>query len=184
MYSGKSSAILRYVSRAKRSHKIVDVVVPRIDTRSKGQVKTHNGQSLATLGIHPRVVDTSRALYDGVPVGTDFVVVDEAQFFDLDLPLYVDRLVRCGVTVVCAGLDQTSEGNPFGPMPHLLSLATVVEKLTAICPCGSEANRTLCLAAKQDTILVGGEDKYLPACTPCWLVKGRTWPDPRTHAEV
>jgi thymidine kinase len=175
MYAGKSTAIYRYVSRAQRSKKNVDVCVPTIDNRSKGQVVTHCGQSLATLNIKPRVVGSSRELYEGIPQGTNLVVIEEAQFFDIDLPLYVSKVLASGLSVVAAGLDLTSEGFPFGPMGHLLCLADEVIKLTAICPCGAEATRTLCLVEKTGAVVVGGSDKYRAACVRCWRNKGQEW---------
>ena len=175
MFAGKSTQIYHHVSRAIRSKKKVEVIVPKRDTRSKGQVVTHNGVSLANLKIKPKTVESSREMYDLIPSGTDFVVIEEAQFLDIDLPLYVLKLLSRETNVIAAGLDLTSEGFPFGSMPHLMVLANRVEKLTAICPCGEEATRTLCLVEKTDTIFVGGSDKYLPACFQCWSNGGKDW---------
>lgn len=172
MFSGKSTSLHRYIHRAIRSHKLVDVVLHVVDKRSEGLVKTHNGQTTEGIVDH-RVVENSRALYEGIPKGTDLVVIEEAQFFDIDLPLYVSRMLENGISVVAGGLDLTSEGDPFGPMGHLLCLANTVEKITAICPCGAEATRTRHLKPKTEAVKVGGKDDYEAACLACWRSKGK-----------
>lgn len=177
MFAGKSTAIYRYVSRALRAKKSVHAVIPKSDTRSAGEIKTHSGLGLSTLGVRPKAVSSSRALYETLPPGTDLLVIDEAQFFDIDLPLYLVKILEAGTSIVAAGLDLTSEGYPFGPMGHLLCLADSVEKITAICPCGAEATRTLCLVEKTSQVVVGGADKYRPACPHCWRGKGKEWHD-------
>ena len=174
MFAEKSTTLHRYVSRALRSKKRVDVVVPAVDTRSKGQIVTHSGLTLETLGVKPRVALSSADLFHSMPVPKpDLMVIEEAQFFDIDLPLWVGKLVEQGVHVVAAGLDLTSEGGPFGPMGHLLCLADRVEKLTAICACGEEATRTMCRVKKDGAVLVGGGGEYVPVCLPCWVNRPR-----------
>lgn len=174
MFSEKSTTLYRYVSRALRSKKRVDVVVPAVDTRSKGQIVTHSGLTLETLGVKPRVALSSADLFHSMPVPKpDLMVIEEAQFFDIDLPLWVGKLVEQGVHVVAAGLDLTSEGGPFGPMGHLLCLADRVEKLTAICACGAEATRTKCRVKKDGAVLVGGGGEYVPVCLGCWKSGGK-----------
>lgn len=169
MYAEKSSTLYRFVSRALRSKKTVDAVVPTLDTRSKGQIRTHSGLTLETLGVTPRAVRSSAEMYEGVSSpAPDLLVIEESQFFDLDLPMWVGKLVEQGVHVVAAGLDLTSEGVPFGPMGHLMCLADKVEKLTAICDCGAEATRTMCRVKKNGEVLVGGSGEYSAVCLACW----------------
>ena len=174
MYAEKSTTLYRHVSRALRAGKSVAVIVPELDTRSKGQIKTHNGLTLASLDVRPIVVSKSRSIYTKLPdKRPDLLVIDEAQFFDGDLPMYLVSMMGLSpaTQIVVAGLDLTSEGRPFGPMADLLCLADHVEKLTAICSCGAEATRTRCSVKKDEDVLVGGSEAYVPVCLPCWLRK-------------
>ena len=174
MFAEKSTTLYRYVSRALRAKKRVDAVVPVADTRSKGQVVTHSGLNLGTLGITPRTAVSSAHLYRAMPSPVpDLMVIEEAQFFDLELPLWVGKIVEQGVHVFAAGLDLTSEGMPFGPMGQLMCIANRVEKLTAICACGAEATRTMCRVKKDGAVLVGGSGEYVPVCLPCWVKRPR-----------
>lgn len=171
MFSGKSSAIYRYVARALRAHKNILVVVPKTDTRSSGQVVTHGGQSLASLGITPKTVNASYDILREIGQNTTSVIIDEAQLFD---PLLVDvamELKTRGLEVVVAGLDTTSEGDTFGPMGDLLARADRIEKITAICSCGRDATQTLFKGKKTEAIVVGGDELYEAACFGCWLEK-------------
>lgn len=173
MFSGKSTAAHRYVSRALRARKTIDVVVPKRDTRSSGQIVTHGGQSLSTLGVTPRVVESSYEILTGLPKGTVSVLIDEGQFFDPLLPDTVLELLTRGIEVVVAGLDMTSEGYTFGSMGDLMAMANRVEKITAICSCGAEATRTLFRGGKTETVVVGGDDQYEATCFQCWLRRSK-----------
>ncbi len=109
------------------------------------------------------------ALADG---GATVIAIDEAQFFDMGLIDVVQRLVdERTLRVIVAGLDTDFRGEPFGPMPQLLSIAEEVLKLHAICAvCGGDASRTQRLvdgepAAYDDPIiLVGAQESYEARC--------------------
>src|SRR5207247_158107 len=72
-----------------------------------------------------------------------------------------------GVRVVLAGIDMDFRGLPFGPMPTLLAVAEIVDKLQAICVvCGGPASRNQRLVNgrpalwESPTIMVGGRESY------------------------
>lgn len=88
-----------------------------------------------------------------------------------------ENLAHQGIRVICAGLDMDFRGEPFGPIPALLSRAEQVTKLHAICVvCGEEASRTQRLvegqpAAYDDPIvLVGAAEAYEARCRQCHAV--------------
>ena len=74
-------------------------------------------------------------------VGVQVVGVDEAQFFDEGLVGSRSTSPIAGVPVIVAGLDQDFSRQPFGPMPKLLALAEMVDKMHAVCVrCGGPAH--------------------------------------------
>ena len=90
----------------------------------------------------------------------------------------VQELADRGYRVLCAGLDMDFRGEPFGPMPIILSNAEIVDKLRAICVvCGGEASRTQRLidgepAAFDDpVVMVGAAEVYEARCRQCHAVK-------------
>lgn len=175
MMSEKSTTVYRFVSRAIRSKKKIWVCTHARDRRWKNGRMTHSKLSLKSLGIALHRYKDSRSLWDNLPEGIELLIIEEGQFFDMDLPLYIEKILNRGISVVVAGLDLTSEGFPFGSMGHILCLADTVVKLTAICPCGKEATRSLHRTGKSGEVEIGGEETYTPACVACWRNKGQNW---------
>jgi thymidine kinase len=102
---------------------------------------------------------------------TTVVGVDEAQFFDSEIIHIVQSLADRGIRVLVAGLDTDFRGEPFGPMPVLMAIAEVVDKLHAICMvCGEPANRTQRLVNGQPAfyddpvVIVGAAEMYEARC--------------------
>jgi thymidine kinase len=79
--------------------------------------------------------------------------------------------------VILAGIDSDFRGEPFGPMPQLMAVAEMVDKLHAICVlCGSPASRNQRLIGGKPapydspTIMVGAADSYEARCRACHIV--------------
>ena len=99
------------------------------------------------------------------------VGIDEGQFFEDAIINIVEDLVNQGIRVIVTGLDTDFRGEPFGPMPILMSKAEVVDKLHAICiVCGEQASRTQRLVdgepARYDdpVVIVGASEMYEARC--------------------
>ena len=103
--------------------------------------------------------------------------IDEAQFLDDAIVELVSSLALRGRRVILAGTDTDFRGEPFGPMPQLMAVAEIVDKLHAICViCGYPASRNQRLIegrpARYDspTIMVGGQESYEARCRHCHQV--------------
>src|SRR5437016_5065993 len=88
-----------------------------------------------------------------------------------------NTLADQGVRIVLAGIDMDFRGLPFGPMPALLAIAEIVDKLQAICVvCGEPASRNQRLVNgrpalwNSPTIMVGGRESYEARCRQCHRV--------------
>lgn len=170
MFSGKSEELIRRVRRCHFAKQKVLVFKPKLDDRySKEEVVSHNGNAVIA-----KPISHAAEIYDYLNPDTDVVAVDEAQFFDHDLVAISQHLADEGYRVILAGLDQDFRGEPFGPMPELLSVAEEVTKLQAVCAvCASPASRTQRLingkpASYHDpVILVGARESYEPRCRHC-----------------
>jgi thymidine kinase len=178
MFSGKSEELIRRVRRARYGKLTVYVFKPAIDNRySEEAVVSHSGISVTAIPVE-RSVD----ILDKTPSRVDVVAIDEVQFFDEDIVAVMQQLADQGIRVLAAGLDQDFRGEPFGPLPQLLTVAETVTKLQAIClTCGSPASRTQRLingkpAAYSDpTIKVGAEETYEARCRYCHEVPGKPY---------
>lgn len=139
MFSGKTRRLVAELkTRSKHAGQKVQVFSPVVDTRSGiGKIVAKNGDFFPS-----QTVSQAEEILDLIEEGTDVVAIDEAQFFDEGLVEVCRQLMRRHEVYV-AGLDTDFRGEPFGPMPAILAIATEVEKLTAFCKiCGEDANRT------------------------------------------
>jgi thymidine kinase len=97
------------------------------------------------------------------------VGIDEAQFFDEELPDVCIKLASKGIRVIVAGLDMDFKGKPFGPMPALMAIAEEVTKVHAVCVlCGSPATFSFRTVANDSKILLGEKKSYEPRCRICF----------------
>ena len=163
MFSGKTEELIRRVKRAQIAKQKIQIFKPVIDNRySKTKVVSHS-----SLKIEAVPVRSSDEIIQKTLDSTRIVAIDEIQFFDEGIIQVVSRLARRGCRVICAGLDQDFMGSPFGPMPHLLSIADEVLKVQAICTvCGAPASKTFRKKEEKniDQVLVGESDLYEARC--------------------
>jgi thymidine kinase len=164
MFSGKTEELIRRLRRAQIARLTVEIFKPRTDTRfDETAVVSHNANS-----IQSTPVDNSSAI---LLLGSDVQVVgiDEAQFFDEELPNVCTILANRGVRVIVAGLDMDYKGNPFGPMPALMAIAESVTKVHAVCVvCGNPALYSYRIVPGDGTILLGEKESYEPRCRTCF----------------
>jgi len=166
MFSGKTEELIRRLKRAQIANRKVEIFKPAIDTRyDEVNVVSHDSNSIrSTPVIHSENI---LLLAEGIEV----VGIDEAQFLDLELPRVCEQLAQKGTRVIIAGLDMDFEGKPFGPMPHLLSVADYITKVHAICmQCGDIAHFSYRKTADKGKIMLGEKDSYEPRCRTCYYI--------------
>lgn len=162
MFAGKTTRLIELARRAGTVRSFKPVLDDRYGT---GAIVSHDGESLECLPVH-----SSRDILDHLEEDrATTVIIDEAQFFDHELPGTVSVLREMGLSLIVAGLDLDSSGRPFGPIPDLVALADVNEGLFAECSrCGGPANRSYRRPSEATgQIAIGGADLYEPRCEPC-----------------
>jgi thymidine kinase len=164
MFSGKTEELIRRLKRAKIANQKVEIFKPRIDTRyDEVKVVSHDENFILAVPI-----DSSKKLLD-LSEGVGVVGIDEAQFFDEELPEVCQQLALAGKRVIIAGLDMDFKGRPFGPMPNLLAVAEYITKVHAICQhCGNLATHSYRLVHESGTVLLGEKESYEPRCRTCY----------------
>lgn len=164
MFSGKTEELIRRLRRAQIARLTVEIFKPKTDIRfDETAIVSHNANS-----IQSTPVDTSSAI---LLLGSDVQVVgiDEAQFFDDELPNVCTILANKGVRVIVAGLDMDFKGVPFGPMPKLMAIAESITKVHAVCvKCGNPALYSYRLVPGRGTVLLGEKESYEPRCRACY----------------
>jgi len=167
MFSGKTDELIRRLVRATIAKQKVQVFKPAIDIRyAVEKVASHTGSTFDAIPV-----ETSAEIRNRLDGDTTVVGIDEAQFFDGEVVSIARDLASRGVRVIVAGLDTDFRGEPFGPMPVLMSEAEDVSKLHAICMvCGENASRTQRLVngspARYDdpVVIVGASEMYEARC--------------------
>jgi thymidine kinase len=171
MFSGKSEELIRRVRRALIARRRVQVFKSALDDRyaGVGRISSHDGS-----GVDAVPVRSSLELARMVHPDTHVIAIDEIQFLDEGIVSVIDVLADRGARVIVAGTDMDFRGEPFGPMPQILTIAETVDKLHAICVvCASPATRNQRLVdgepapAEAPIIQVGGADSYEARCRRC-----------------
>jgi len=164
MFSGKTEELIRRLRRAQFAGLKVEIFKPSLDKRySDERVVSHDDKSIVSTPVDNA---SSILLLAG---DVDVVGIDEAQFFDNSIIDVCNRLADNGVRVVIAGLDMDFMGNPFGPIPALLSISEYITKVHAICMrCGSLAQYSFRKSEEAQVVLLGEKDKYEPLCRNCY----------------
>jgi thymidine kinase len=164
MFSGKTEELIRRLKRAQYAHQRVEIFKPIADVRyHEDNIVSHNANE-----IRSTPVDSSLNIL--LMAGDAEVIgVDEAQFFDNELPNVCTQLAARGIRVIAAGLDMDYRAQPFGPMPNLMAMAEYVTKVHAICmKCGDLATHSFRTSHQTEQVLLGEKDSYEPRCRRCF----------------
>lgn len=176
MFAGKSEELIRRVKTLTYTKMKIVAFKPSIDNRyDKTAIASHDGAKYDAYAIKD-----AKSILELVKPDTQVVAIDEIQFFDDSVVDICEYLASNGARVIVAGLDTDFKGEPFGPMPQLLTRAEFVTKLTAVCTvCGCAATRTQRLINGQPAdyhdpiIMVGAKESYEARCRKHHLVPGK-----------
>ena len=170
MFAGKTEELIRRIKVLEFAKKEIMVFKPKIDNRySDTKVVSHAGSSVESI-----VISDPKEILKLIKPSTEVIAIDEVQFFDDSICEVCNILASMHKRVMCAGLDMDFRGEPFGPMPKLITQAEFVTKLTAVCnKCGAPATRTQRIINgkpanyNDPTILVGASENYEARCRHC-----------------
>lgn len=171
MYSGKSTRLLQYVTRARIAKKKFRLFKPKIDDRySVNEVVSHDG-----FRYEAEVIDSYKVLYGLDPDSLDILLIDEVQFFDPEIWRVVNEWAMDGVDVYVAGLSTDFMGQPFEASARVAMIADNIESLAAVCTkCGEDAVWTQMVVEGEEVtdgerVQVGGTEMYEPRCRRCFV---------------
>ncbi len=164
MFSGKTEELIRRLRRARIANQEVKIFKPQVDVRySEENIVSHNANQIESIPL-----THAKQILDHIDE-VEVVGIDEAQFFDLELPNVCEKLALKGIRVILAGLDMDYKGQPFGPMPHLLSVAEYITKVHAICQhCGNLATHSYRKTVESSKVLLGEKETYEARCRTCY----------------
>jgi thymidine kinase len=167
MFSGKTEELIRRMRRAQFANQRLMIFKPKVDDRyATEEVVSHKGERIPAMAVSSSIEILER-ISDEQVIG-----IDEAQFFDEDLPEVCNTLSGRGVRIICAGLDMDYMGQPFGPIPQLMAVAEYVTKVHAICmSCGNLAQFSFRKTNYDQKVMLGAKEEYEPLCRHCYNTK-------------
>ena len=167
MFSGKTEELIRRLKRARIARQKVEIFKPEIDKRyDENNVVSHDANAIMSTPVQ----SASEILL--LTNDVNVVGIDEAQFFDDELPSVCNILAGSGIRVIVAGLDMDYLGKPFGPIPALMAIAEDVTKVHAVCmQCGDLAQYTHRIVNDDHLVMLGEMESYEPLCRRCFLEK-------------
>ena len=170
MYSGKTTELIRRISRYQSIDKRVLAVNNQLDTRySAGDsIITHDEYKFNCVKA-----TTLKEVDEMMRITTDIdvVAIDEGQFFP-DLKEYVLKFCETyEKDVIVAGLISDFKREKFGNMIDLFHYADSMVHLKALCTNCKDGTmaiftKRVCTGTKQ--IDVGSTDKYVAFCRNCY----------------
>jgi thymidine kinase len=160
MFSGKSTELLRQVSRYKAIGMNVLVVNHTNDTRTDESIKTHN--NVKHKAVKVKVLKS--LLEEHMLMDIDIIAIDEAQFFP-DLKEFIFKIEKTNIILYMSGLDGDSNRNPFGQILECIPLCDSVVKLRALdmIDCDGHTKAPFTLRVKETTdsqIQIGAKEFY------------------------
>ena len=169
MFSGKTSELIRRlnIEHSVKKNSVI-YVNSAIDDRTIITHSTHNTtlndklpfDSVKTVSLMSKFATLMKY---------DVVGIDESHFFD-DLETVVKQLFSNGKIIIVTGLNGDSMRSTFGQINQLISLATDLSLRKAVCINCHRHNATYSYRTSNvtDKTDVGGSNKYIALCSPCW----------------
>ena len=169
MFAGKTQTLLARLDVFKHAGKDVRLYCPVGSQRygAQNEVVTHSLIRAPAQEIE--TTDELVNLVKQIETPSSIVMgIDEVMLFDEERIVdNVNWLVNNGVIIIASGLTLYSEGQPFGHMPYLLSIADAITYLYGVChSCGGPATRSKAIFNKKEKKVVGAD--YIPLCRRCW----------------
>lgn len=167
MHSGKTKDMIdEYRAIYNKDHIIC--FKPNKDNRELGLITSKDYD----LQIPAICIDTFDEMLKYINDKISTIFIDEVQMIEGNVSVLSYLSIVKDMHIFVAGLNMTSEQDPFLVMPQILAISDEIEVIKGSCyDCGREASYTYYDGVKNEAILVGDEN-YIPLCSKC-IVKRR-----------
>ena len=166
MHSGKTAAMLNAYNKIWNKTHIL-CFKPNKDTRDVGEIRSKDyAEGIPSIGI-----DRFEEILDYVGENNEndvrTIFIDEVQLMEGNVGVLSYLSIAMDMNIFTAGLNQTSEQEPFLVMPYILAISDEVVNIKASCyDCGKDASHTYYEGEKSEAIRVGDKG-YVPLCDRC-----------------
>ena len=167
MFSGKTSKLIQIYNELKASSKSVSIINHSFDKRyHETMLSTHDKIMVPCL----QSKTLGELWYSNILKTTDFILINEGQFFE-DIYNIIKSMLKCGKQVYVCGLDGDFERKKFGFILDLIPLCDKITKLNSICSLCKEKNTPAIFSkrlTKETDQKVIGNDNYIAVCRSCY----------------
>lgn len=171
MFSGKTTKLLEIMDTLDEKDIKYIAVKPQIDNRytddNNNFIVSHNlkKRECQVVANLKEVLEEIQKKNSIVLNKIEYVIVDEAQFFQNLYSFCLICLEKFNINVIVTGLDGDYERKPMGEILNLLPIANTITKLSAKCNiCNKEAIFTHRISKEKEQVIIGGSEKYIPLC--------------------
>ena len=163
MFSGKSDSIINIYTNIWNKD-IVLAFKPKRDDRDLAAIKSKkNNIEIPAICIN----DLSEIPQYVIGKNIHTVFIDEAQFLKGDVNILTELSVLYDIDFYIAGLNMTSEQEPFMLMPNILAISNHIEVINGFCvECNKPSVYTYFEGEKEEQIKTG-DDGYTSLCPAC-----------------
>lgn len=174
MNCGKSTSIIQVAYNYEEKGKKVLLMKPSTDT--KGNLNVQNRSGLSRKVDNLLLPDEKVKPYITNDIAA--ILIDEAQFLTDNQVRELYEISKINdIPVLCYGLRNDFQMNPFPGAPSLLLLADDIEELKTICTCGKKATQNIrkvngIPTFEGNQILIDGSNKeitYESVCGKCYI---------------
>lgn len=174
MNCGKSTAIIQVAYNYEEKGKNILLMKPSTDTKGHRHVKNRSGLSREVNNL--LLPDEKIRPY--ITSKIDAILIDEAQFLTKEQVRELYEISKVdNIPILCYGLRNDFQMNPFPGSLSLLALADDIEELKTICTCGKKATQNLRRINGKPTfegeqIVIDGANKeitYESVCGKCYI---------------
>ena len=165
MFGGKSLALINQIEIYKNQYQPNEIVFikSKIDTRDNEFIKSRDSEKLYKCNM----ILNLNEIHKYVDKHTKLVVIDEAQFLQGNVSEILMLSIKNNIDFIIAGLNLTSEQQPFKMMSNILSIATDIIILKARCQiCNKPAEYTTTNDMNK-TSAISINTLYYPICKDC-----------------
>ena len=176
VFSAKSLNLIATAHNYETQGKRVLLLIPKIDTRSGGNVASRAGLNLPAelVAVDTNIMNIFEKHLKQKEV-IDCVLVDEAQMLtEKHIEELRDIVDAYNTPVICYGLRVSYTTRMFDASKRLFELSDKLEEIKTICwYCNHKATHNLKLKDGKpeyegNPIEIGGLEKFLPVCYTCF----------------
>ena len=164
MHSGKSETMIRRYKKIYNKDSIL-VFKPRVDTRDMGYISSKGSKKT----VEAICISSLEEILPHVTRDFTNIFIDEIQFMTGDIKVLLSLSIIDDIDIYCAGLNMTSEQEPFGIMPQVLAISDkIVNNYSSCNVCGRKAMFTYYDGTeKKDSSVLVGDAGYKSLCRRC-----------------